>query len=494
MHSAQIAAISMRSTTHRDSCASAHRDEGISFGPFRLYPKERAIERDGVPLLLGSRALDILVVLVERAGEVVSQRDLTTRVWRQLVVTPSSLRVHIVGLRRALGDSDKQSRYIANVPGQGYCFVAPIERAERDDATRALPSSPVATTRSRALPAALARMVGRDEAVRSIAAALLAHRFLSVVGAGGMGKTTVAVCVAHALSEEFAHEVCFVDFGAITDPAHVATTIASSLGLTTANLMESLRDARMLLVLDNCEHVIDTIATLAEQVFSEAPRVHLLATSREALRVEGEHAYLLPPLETPPQNVAVTVALTAVQAQAFPAVRLFIERATACINSFELSDEDAPIVADICSRLGGIALAIELAAGRVGTYGVRGTAELLTNRLGLHWHGRRTALPRHQTLHALLDWSYGLLSDSERLVLQRLSVFAGDFTLEDAQGVVADASLHRAQVVVDLGNLVCKSLLSAISDGSTVRYRLLETTRAYAAGKSQELTTRSSPR
>lgn len=466
---------------------SRHAD-GLSFGPYRLYPKERAIERDGVSLSLGSRALDILIVLAERAGEVVTQRELIARVWRDLVVLPSNLRVHVAGLRKALGDSDKNPRYVANVPGLGYCFVAPVERVGNGDIVEPIESpAPGHPEPCRALPAALARMVGRDQAVRTISTEVLDCRFLSVVGPGGIGKTTVAVCIAHALSESFAGKVCFVDIGAITDPALVAAGIASALGLTVlprdaaASLMALLRPARMLLVLDNCEHLVEAVASLAEQIFCEAPEVHLLATSRETLRVEGERAYQLLPLETPPPGGE----LTAAQALSFAAVKLFAERATAGDSRFELADQDAATVAGICRRLDGIALAIELAASRVGTYGVEGTAMLLANRLGLQWRGRRTAQPRHRTLRALMDWSYDPLSHGARLLLQRLSILAGPFTLEEAQAVAVDPWLTTSQVILDLDSLVTKSLVMAVLDGGTVRYRILETIRDYAAERSR---------
>lgn len=446
-----------------------------SFGPFRLLPAARRIERDGIPLPLSSRALDILIVLVEHAGETVGHRELISRVWRDLVVDSGSLRTHISSLRKALGDGDGTARYIANVRGRGYCFVAPVSRQ----------GTPCRHLQTPALPPVLGRMVGRDEAVRAIAADLTTHRFLTIVGPGGMGKTTAAVAVAHAVLQEFPDTVCFVNLGALSDPAHVASTVASALGLTIQtedalpSLRESLRRTRMLLVLDNCEHVIAASAALAEQIFREAPEVHILATSREALRVDGEYTYLLPPLECPPPDPG----LHAVEAQAFPAVKLFTECVAASGSSFELNDANAPIVASICSRLDGIALAIEFAAGRVGAYGIEGVASLLGSRVGLDWSGRRTASPRQQTLHATLDWSHDLLSESEQVVLRRLSIFVGTFTLEAAQAV-ACGGLDEDQVVVHVGDLVAKSLVSAVTaEDGVVRYRLLETTRTYASGK-----------
>jgi predicted ATPase/DNA-binding winged helix-turn-helix (wHTH) protein len=462
----------------------------ISFGPFRLFPAVRAFEKNGMPLALGSRALDILMVLVERAGEIVGHRELIASVWRGLVVDPSNLRVHMTGLRRALGDRDGKDRYITNVTGQGYCFVAPVRREVTAGAPTRVAEYPCGAARQRlVLPPALARMVGREEALRTIAADLIAERFVTIVGPGGMGKTTVAVAVAHLMLEEFADAVCFVDLGVVSDPKLVAATVASSLGLTiqtgdvVPTLLECLRTLRILLVLDNCEPVIDAVATLAELSFRETAGVHILATSREALRVEGEHAFWLPPLPSPPPESS----LKAAEVMTFPAVKLFMERAAAGGGRFDLNDQTAPIVAGICGRLDGIALAIELAAGRAGSHGITGTEELLNRNLGLDWHGRRTALPRHQTLRALLDWSYGFLAEPERLVLQRLTIFVGTFSLEAAQATASVGALSEARVGNTLDSLVAKSLVNAvIATGTATRYRLLETTRAYATEKLQE--------
>ena len=458
----------------------------LSFGPFRLFPAARTFERDGIRLPLGNRALDILMLLVERAGEVVGQRELLARAWRGLVVDPSNLRVHITSLRRALGERDGKERYIANVIGQGYCFVAPVKREVAAGRPTLVAEYPCGSARQRlVLPPVLARIIGRDEAVRTICADLIADRFVTIIGPGGMGKTTVAVSVANAMLEEFAGAVCFVDIGDITDPNLVATTIASKLGLTIQTdavlpaLMLCLRTLRILLVLDNCEHVIDASGALAERIFQEAPGVHILATSREAMRVESEHAYWLPPLEGPSSDSGVNAA----DALTFPAVKLFLERAAASGCRFELTDADAPIVASICERLDGIPLAIEFAAARVAAHGIAGTADLLKSRLGLHWPGRRTALPRHQTLHALFDWSYTFLTEQESRVLRRLSIFVGPFTLEAAQAVACEGGPPETLVVDAVDSLVAKSLVSAAVSNDSARYRLLEPIRVYAMEK-----------
>src|ERR1700730_16882336 len=303
-----------------------------------------------------------------------------------------------------------------------------------------------------------------------------------------MGKTTVAISVAHAAIPDFDGAVAFVDLGSIFDPHLVANTVASTLGLgiqgsdPAASLVASLASRKLLLILDNCEHVIETVAPFAERIFSETSEVYILATSRETLRVEGEHVYRLEPLESPSENAG----LTAADAMTFPAVQLFVERAAARGSPITLSDDDAPVVGEICQNLDGLALAIELAAGRVVAHGFRGTAALLDNRFKLEWQGRRTALPRHQTLTSMFDWSYSLLSEAERLVLRRLSIFVGTFDLDAAADVVVEPGGDTLQFEDILAGLVEKSLVSPIVGDANVRYRLLETTRAYAFGKLSE--------
>jgi predicted ATPase/DNA-binding winged helix-turn-helix (wHTH) protein len=456
--------------------------ESVWFGPFRLVPVERLLEREGIPVMVGSRALDILIFLVTHAGKVVSQRDLISHVWPR--ADGSGLRGHIMGLRKALGDGKDGARYVTSVAGRGYCFVAPIRRQRNQQPISALkaPSS----DRAQQLPTPLMRMMGRDETVRTISTQLINQRFVTIVGPGGIGKTTVAISVGHTLVSAFDGAVTFVELESLRDPGLVATALASTLGLmvhtqdTLASLLAFLRDRRLLLVLDNCEHVIDAGATLAEQLFSQAPQVHILATSREALRVEGEKVHRLSPLECP----AAYASLSATEVQAFPAVQLFMDRAAASGGSAELSEADAPIVAAICKKLDGIALAIELAAGLVGAFGISGTAELLDSKFRLlHQQGRRTAPPRQRTLNALLDWSYNLLPVCERRVLRRLGFFVGAFTLDAAQSVAAEEGARESEVIDAIHSLVAKSLISIATDEGQIFYRLLETTRAYVFEK-----------
>jgi predicted ATPase/DNA-binding winged helix-turn-helix (wHTH) protein len=459
---------------------SNDQDSAISFGAFRLFPRSRLLEKDGVPLHLGGRALDILIFLAERAGEVVDKRELVKRVWADVNVDEGSLRFHITSLRKALGDAGEGARYVVNVPGRGYCFTAPLLRtAAAETRTGAVVSS------LRSLPAPLARMIGRDDAVEKIAAELSLHRFVTIVGPGGIGKTSVALAVAHGQHEGFQGQVCFVDFGALTDPQLVPGTIAAALGLTVNSsdpipgLLLSLRSRRMLLVFDSCEHIIDELAPLAERIVREAPELHVLATSRESFRTEGERVHRLFPLDCPPQRDGLSMA----EILAYPASQLFVERIAESLSEFELSEEDAPLVADICRRLDGIALAIELAAGRVNAYGIAGTASLLDSRFSLLWRGRRTAIPRHQTLSAALSWSYDLLPEAESAALRGLSVFVGPFTLEAALAVCASQGIDEAEAVEAISNLLSKSLIATSPAERRLRYRLLDTTRAFAGDK-----------
>ena len=300
----------------------------VSFGPFRLFAAERQLKKGDEALQLGGRALDTLIALVERAGEVVTQGELISRVWPDVTVEEANLRVHIASLRKALGDGREDTRYIVTVAGRGYSFVAPVTRSTPQYS----PSREAAVSdRLQRLPPKLTRMIGRDDTIRGLSAQLMMYRFVSIVGPAGIGKTTVAISVAHLLLDGFNGTVFFVDLAALTDAKLVPTTVARALGLMvpTQDPLRSLPgfigDRKILLVLDNCEHVIDSAATLAERVVCETPQAHVLTTSREALRVEGEHVHLLHALDCPPEDVSLTSA----EALKYPAVQLFMERAVA---------------------------------------------------------------------------------------------------------------------------------------------------------------------
>lgn len=437
----------------------------VAFGPFRLHADKRLLEKDGVPIAIGSRALDLLIALAARAGDVVSKQELMARIWPRITVDESSLRVHVAMLRKVLGDGRDGARYVTNVSGRGYCLVAPVATIPGRPDPAPTPStlsagSVASTTPPPGLPRPLGRMIGRAATVGDVSALLATHRFVTLHGPGGIGKTTVAIAVAHAGLAAFANAVAFVDLGAIHEATLVPSAVAAALGVAIQagdplpTLLNFLQQRRVLLVLDNCEHVIDSAARLAEAVFRDCPKVGLLTTSREALRVEGEHVFPLPALETPNDDT-----FGASDIMAFAAANLFVERAAASGHPLTLNDADAVLVGEICRKLDGNALAIELAAGRIGTHGVRGLATLLDGRLRLSWQGRRTALPRHQTLSATLDWSYNLIPEAERAVLRRLSILVGGFTLQAAAAVASDDAFDAAAVIEAIEQLVAKSLV-----------------------------------
>jgi predicted ATPase/DNA-binding winged helix-turn-helix (wHTH) protein len=452
--------------------------EEIKFGPFTLLAEERLLLREGVPVDLGARAFDILVTLAARPNQIVSKTDLLARVWPDVTVEEGSLRFHVTNLRKALGDGQGGARYITTRIGRGYCFVAPVARSGGRDAE---PGAAAASYPQANLPNRLTRMVGRTDDIATLSAQLAATRFVTLVGMGGVGKTTVAVAVGHGLIDAFTGAVHFVDLGALNDPDLVAATVASMLGLAVesddaiSGLVAYLVNRRILLILDTCEHVIDAAAELAARIFAAAPQAHILATSREPLHVEGEHVCKLVPLGCPPDDPEITMAV----AERFPAIQLFMERAAASGAHPDLDDTDAVVVAHICRKLDGIPLAIELAAGRVASHGLRKTAALLDERLTLLWPGQRNAPRRQKTLQATLDWSYGLLSDFERLVLRRLAVFVSHFSIDAALAVVTSPAVDEARVFGAIDSLVAKSMIATRPTEATMRYRLLDTTRAY---------------
>ncbi len=456
-------------------------ERAISFGPFRLVPTQRLLLEDDNPVRVGSRALDILTALVERPGELVGKDELMARVWRGTFVEEGNLKFQVGALRRALGDGRGGRRYIATSAGQGYRFVAPVSVAQAP-AAAALPAAP--TRQNHNLPRQLTRLIGRADAVARIVARLERHRMLSIVGPGGIGKTSVALAVAEASVNAYEHGVWLIDLAPLGDARLVPSAVAQVLGFEIRSddpvpgLVGALRDRRLLLVLDNCEHVIDTAATLATAILKGAAGIHILATSREALRVEGEHAQRLPPLSSGFSSDHPGAA----EALALPAVELFVERAAERLGEFELTDENAPLVAEICRKLDGIPLAIELAAARVESFGVRGLATHLDDRR-LLTSGRRSGSPRHRTLRAALDWSYEVLSEPERAVLRRLGIFMGGFTLDAACAVAADPGLLKGDVIHAIAELVEKSLTAVEAAETEPRLRLLETTRAYALEK-----------
>ena len=391
-------------------------EPAISFGPYRLVATRRLLLEGDKPMRLGSRAFDILTALVERAGEVVSKEELFARAWPTTFVEEANLKIQVSALRRALGDGQGHNRYVVNVVGRGYSFVAPIRE---EVPPRSSPSATIAPVARHNLPFATTRMIGRDEIVTTLVTEFSRRRLVTVVGPGGIGKTTVGLAVAERMIGAYEHGVWLVDLVPLNDPGLVPSAVATVLGLEIraddqlSGLVTRLRDKRMLLLLDNCEHVIDAAASLAAAILSGAPGVGILATSRERLGIIGEREYRLGPLNSPAPSSKLTLAETTT----FPAVQLFVERVSAIVQDFELTDANAPLIIEICHKLDGLPLAIEFAAPRVEALGVQGLADRLNDSLPLLTGQRRTSTARHQTMRAVIDWSYGLLSDNVQRIL-----------------------------------------------------------------------------
>jgi predicted ATPase/DNA-binding winged helix-turn-helix (wHTH) protein len=463
------------------SGAAVHRK--LRFGPFELSIGERVLRRDGQALPLGDRALDILIHLADRPGEVIAKQELIDRVWSDVTVEEGSLRVHVAAIRKALADGQFGNRYIANIKGRGYSFVGTVVPLGGGTESRN------AKFRHQGrLPVRPIMMVGRETLVSEVSDKLRDERFVTLLGPGGIGKTTIALAVGRAVAEEFGGEVHFVDLESLTDPRQVAGAVATSLGLALkskdpgSELVDLVRSQKLLIILDSCEPVIETVALLAELLYQETEQVYLLATSRELLKVEGEHCCRVLPLDFPPDGSEQTANAVL----RYPAVQLFVRRVAARAGSVVLTDEEAPFVAEMCRKLDGMPLAIELAAGQVAALGLKNTVARLVSRLELLRLSHRTAVPRHRTLKATLDWSYNLLSDGERIVLRRIAPFVGHFTLEGARYVAGELGVGTGEICDAIAGLVEKSLIATRIDETQAQYRLLYTTRAYALEKLEE--------
>ncbi|HEY4081503.1 MAG TPA: winged helix-turn-helix domain-containing protein [Burkholderiaceae bacterium] len=456
----------------------------VEFGPFRYHPTRRELQDAQGLVRIGSRALQLLAVLLESPGRLHSRDELMSRVWPQTVVEETSLRVHMSALRRVLRDGQEGANYITNVPGRGYAFIGEVQASAARHGAVDTVLRPIRPLASQRLLAPAGQLIGRGQTLEQICQLSLRERLVSVVGAGGMGKTTVALAVAAKSQESFADGAVFVDLSQLSDPALVVVELGRTHGLNMtrgepwAALESTLREKNLLVVLDNCEHVIDAVAVMVDRLIRACPRIHVLATSREPLEVDAEWVFKLPPLDMPEPQETMGLA----DLLAYPAIQLFVERARAISHAFELTLLNAPAVRQLCQFLDGIPLAIELAAARVDSLGVQGLLQRLEGAFDLLTRGRRTALSRHRTLHAVLDWSYDLLSDSEKRVLQRLAVFRGAFDLESAVTVASGPDLPPQRVIEDVLGLCAKSLAVRECSGEDhgPQHRLLFITRLFA--------------
>ena len=474
-------------STSPDDRTNLADDDLLDFGPFRLDRSRRTLLSDGARVRLGSRALEILLVLTERVGTVVSNRELLRRVWPDNVIEEGTLRVQIAMLRKVLRDGESGADYIQTTTGRGYCFVGSTSRQQASGSSATvvhLPVRQLMRVTVNSLPRLLNPLFGRAQAIREVAEQLAKERFVTITGPGGSGKTTVAVHVAESLCPAHASNTCFVDLAGVTDPQLVPTRLATALGLPAFSveplpkILSSLSGRSMLLVLDNCEHLIEAAARLAESVLRGARDVQILATSREPMRATMESLYRIGPLETPPAPYRAPRR----EWLDFPAIRLFADQARKYSDT-ELEDDELPLAADICRRLEGNPLAIEIAASQLSLLGMRALSASLEQDLCLSINGRRTAVPRHQSLRASLDWSYDLLSPAEQTLFRRLSVFTSSFDLDSAAAVMASENQNATMVFVNLIELTRKSLIVTEPAAERLLYRLPDLQRAYAREK-----------
>jgi predicted ATPase/DNA-binding winged helix-turn-helix (wHTH) protein len=428
--------------------------------------------------------MDILAVLLERPGEAIGKRELIARVWPNTVVEEGNLKVHVSALRRALGETEQGSNYIATISGRGYCFVAPVHTR-----TSAAETSTLAqVTDERGLQRAANRLIGREASSVALVELLRLRRLVTIVGPAGIGKTVVGMAVAEACAAQAGMKVCFVDFGALDDERRTHDMMADAVALcgraldAGGNLAAALRGMDTLLVFDNCDHVIDSAAVLASRIVTETSGAHVLCTSREPLRADGEHVYRLGALSVPPPGAVDNAG----EALAYSAVELFARRAAEATGSFQLTDGDVEDVIEVCRRLEGNALAIELAATRIDAFNPRELAAQLDDCLQLLARGRRSILPRHRSLANALDWSYAYLPGFEQRLMRAVSVFDASFTLDAACALFRDEDVDPIGVVTGLGDLVAKSILFCELQAANSCYRMPGVIKAYALSKLEE--------
>ena len=459
----------------------------MSVAPFRfltaeLHPAQRVLRIDGRDCQVGGRAFDLLLALIEHRDRVVAKAELLDLVWPNIVVEENNLQVHVSGLRRLLG-----SKAIATVPGRGYRFVAPLH--DEGGLARGPDAAPVssdgrsaqAPSRNGNLPANRPPLLGRDDDLEALTGLLSSHRLVTVVGAGGIGKSRLAQTVAgaQAAAERWRDGAWWIELAGLVDATLLPNAVAQQMGLSVAErepglqaLVDTLASRQMLLVLDNCEHLLEPVAALVEQLLHAAPSLRVLATSQEPFHLQVEQQYRLEPLAVP--RDASTPG-----ARGYGALVLFESRVRAAAPRFEIADADLPMAIDLCRQLDGLPLAIELAAARIPLIGLRTVHARVRERFQLLTAGARTALRRHQTLRAAMEWSHALLGEAQRAVFRRLGVFSGGFTMELAQAVCADKDHDEWAVLEQLSALVEKSLVVADAC-EPLRYRLLESPRAFA--------------
>lgn len=455
----------------------------LHFTDFSIHPGERRVTVQGKPVKLSTRAFDLLLVLANGRDRVIRKDELLDAVWPGIVVEENNLQVQISNLRKHLGTGA-----IATIPGRGYQFTAqsiyPGAPADGGDSKASAGAGDVRTRESRIgnLPLVLPPLYGRDTELDEVCELLTRARLLTVTGAGGIGKTRIALAAGHRLAPEVQHGVWMVELAPLSDPGMVVSEIAQTMGVSLNSgephsqlLVHALVDQDLVLILDNCEHLLEAVADVSTELLAQLPRLRILVTSQELLKLENERVFRLNPLSLP-QGGSTS------DPQASGALQLLVARVQAVQRQFLLTPETTPCAIDICRHLDGVPLAIELAAARIPILGIAGVRQRLDELFRLLTGDARVRLRRHQTLRATLDWSFDLLEPGEQTLLCRLGVFAGGFSIDGAQLIASDLFDDDWQTLETLAALVDKSLVQVHAQ-TTPRYSLLETTRAYAMEK-----------
>lgn len=463
-----IGAYGLRHEETEDSVVNLSAEAaGWAFGPFLLMPQRQQLLKDNVPIPLGGRAMELLGAMVAQAGVLLSKQELLTRAWPNAFVEECNLRAQMVAIRRLLAEHDPGTDYIVTVPGRGYRFVIPVAACTLEsDAREFIPAL-----------GSGAELFGIDSLLTRLLGTLARQRLLTLSGPAGAGKTVVAQALGRALSDSLGGHVYLVDVGEVADPEVLARLALRASGSTPGVTLQELlarTQEEFLLILDGCDQVLGSLALFVERLLEQCPLAKVVVTSREPLGALGEVIERIPPLEFPEQATPERLCWAD-----YPALALFERRVRAVDASFQLDEHNLTLVRDLCARLHGNPLALELAAARVPSFGLERLLTLLETDFRLDMRGRRTAIGRHRSLQAALDWTYDRLGDQERAILNQLALHGRPLPLEALTTSPPHVDSHGGDLLLCIESLIEKSWLIADNVDGIHRYLLDSTIRAF---------------